>query len=234
MIEVRGLRKSFGSRTALDDVSLSVADRERVMLVGPNGAGKTTLLRILATLGRPSAGSVLIDGRDPFREWAKVRASIGFLSHQTLLYGDLSARQNLRFYARMYQVEDADARIDELLRRVDLHQRQDDLVRGYSRGMQQRLAVARAVLHGPTVLLLDEPYSGLDPIASESLTRLLDGLADDGCTLLLTSHRPVAEGRLVDRVVALNRGRVVHDGAFGDPRTFADRYRSWVGAAEAA
>ncbi len=211
MIEAHGLIKSFGPRAALDGVDLTVERGECVTVVGPNGAGKTTLLRILATLTRPTSGTVRIGGLDPNRTGSEVRRLIGFLSHRTLLYEDMTAEQNLRFYARMYDLEDGPARVDELLGQVGLADRRHDLVRTFSRGMQQRLAVARALLHRPPLLLLDEPYTGLDPQASRSLTDLLTGLAGEGCTILLTTH-DLDQGLAVgQRVVVLARGRVVYD-----------------------
>ncbi len=231
MIEVRALTKVYGPRTALAGVAFTVRAGERVMLVGPNGAGKTTLLRILATLSRPSGGSVMIDGHDPFREGAKVRPLIGFLSHASLLYEDLTARQNLSFYARMYAISDGTKRIDALLSTVGLDRRADELVRTFSRGMQQRLAVARAVLHHPRLLLLDEPYTGLDPAAAGRLTVLLDDLVDQGCTLLLSTHHPADEGRIAERVVILRSGRVIEDSPLTeDLSAFARRYKRLLGA----
>lgn len=231
MIEIRDLTRSFGPHIALDGVTLSVEAGEFVTLVGPNGAGKTTLLRILATLLRPTSGTVRIAGLDSARDGAEVRRRIGFLSHRLLLYEDLTAEQNLRFYARLYGLTDAAPRIDELLERVGLAHRRHDLVRTFSRGMQQRLAVARAVIHRPSLLLLDEPYTGLDPQAAEALNGLLTGLAGEGCTILLTTHdleRGLAVG---SRIVVLSRGRVVHDApaATLDPATFPDLYRRLTG-----
>jgi len=233
MIEARNLTKSFGPRTALDGVDLLVERGEFVTLVGPNGAGKTTLLRILATLTRPTGGSVRIAGLDPTRVGEEVRRRIGFLSHRTLLYDDLTAEQNLRFYARMYDLDDGPARIADLLERVGLADRRHDLVRTFSRGMQQRLAVARAVLHRPEVLLLDEPYTGLDPQAAGALTDLLTELAGRGCTILLTTHnleRGLAVGQ---RVVVLARGRIVYDGRRGeiDAGSFPEMYCALTAAA---
>ncbi len=227
MIEVRNLVKSFGPRTALAGVDLSVNEGEFVTLVGPNGAGKTTLLRVLATLARPTSGAVRIAGMDLAHEGDQVRRRIGFLSHRTLLYDDLTAEQNLRFYAQMYDLDGDRERIGELLDRVDLTMRRRDMVRTFSRGMKQRLSLARAVLHRPSVLLLDEPYTGLDPQAAEALTALLGELAEEGGTILLTTHnlgRGLAMGQ---RVVLLNRGQVVLDErreALEDDQ-FAETYR---------
>ena len=227
MIEVSNLSKSFGSRVALAGVDLSIGAGEFVTLMGPNGAGKTTFLRILATLARPTSGTVRIAGLDPARDGIKVRQRIGFLSHRTLLYEDLTAGQNLRFYARMYGLDDGPACVQDLLQRVGLATRRHDLVRTFSRGMQQRLALARAVLHRPQVLLLDEPYTGLDPLAAQALTGLLIELTGEGCTILLTTHdlgRGLEVGR---RVVVLARGRLVYDERREgiSPATFPDTYR---------
>jgi heme exporter protein A len=228
MIQVCDLAKTFGPRVALAGVDLAVDAGEFVALVGPNGAGKTTLLRILATLTRPTSGEVRIAGLVPAKAGEAVRRRIGFLSHRTLLYGDLNAEQNLRFYARMYDLADGPTRIGELLERVGLRERQHDLVCTFSRGMQQRLAVARAVLHRPQVLLLDEPYTGLDPDAAQVLTDLLAELAGAGCTVLWTTHnldRGLASGR---RMIVLARGRVVYDEPRRviDPATFSETYRT--------
>jgi heme exporter protein A len=213
MIQVRGLTKSFGHRAALAGVDLSIGSGQSVTLMGPNGAGKTTLLRVLATITRPTSGSVRVAGLDPSKQGEDVRRRIGFLSHRTLLYDDLTAEQNLRFYAKMYDVPDGPERTANLLERVGLSSRRHDLVGGFSRGMQQRLSVARAVVHRPQLLLMDEPYTGLDPSAAQILTDMIGGLVGEGCTVVLTTHnfeRGLASGQ---RVVLLVRGRVVHDAA---------------------
>lgn len=211
MIKTVALTKAFGLRTALSRVTLQVAAGEFVALVGPNGAGKTTLLRLLATLSRPTSGTLTIAGLDPAKAGEAIRRQIGFLSHRTLLYDDLTAEQNLRFYARLYEVPAAPTRIAALLEQVNLTARRHDLVRTYSRGMQQRLALARAVLHRPALLLLDEPYTGLDPQATTTLTALLRELAGEGCTIVMTSH-DLAQGlALARRVIALRQGQVVLD-----------------------
>jgi heme exporter protein A len=211
MIQVCDLTKSFGPRIALGGVNLSIEAGESVILMGPNGAGKTTLLRILATLSKPTSGAVRIAGLDPARSGEEIRRRIGFLSHRTLLYDDLTAEQNLRFYARMYDLDESPAYILGLLERVGLATRRHDLVRTFSRGMQQRLAVARAVLHHPQVLLLDEPYTGLDPNAARILTDFLTEMAREGCTVLLSTHDLERGLRMGQRAVVLVRGRVLHD-----------------------
>jgi len=228
VIEVRKLTKSFGPRTALAGVDLSVGSGEFVTLVGPNGAGKTTLLRILATLSRPSSGIVQIGGFDAERDGEQIRRCIGFLSHRTLLYDDLTADQNLRFYARMYDIPEGSARIRGLLDRVGLGMRRHDRVQTFSRGMKQRLAVARAVLHKPRVLLLDEPYTGLDPQAAQTLTDLLLELAGEGRVILLTTHRMNRGLAVGQRMLVLHHGRLVYDELQTaiSPDTFAEIYQS--------
>jgi heme exporter protein A len=228
VIEARQLTKSFGPRTALAGVDLSIRTGEFVTLVGPNGAGKTTLLRILATLSRPSSGTVRIAGLDPSRQGEQVRRRIGFLSHRTLLYDDLTAEQNLRFYARMYDLPQESGRVENLLEQVGLGMRRRDLVQTFSRGMRQRLAVARAVLHRPPILLLDEPYTGLDPQAVEMLAAFLTELAGGGCAVLLTTHRLSRGLTTGQRVLILHKGRIVYDQprAVVSLEAFADTYRA--------
>jgi heme exporter protein A len=231
VIEARQLTKSFGPRTALAGVDLSIGAGEFVTLVGPNGAGKTTLLRILATLSRPSSGTLCIMGLDPSRQGEQARRRIGFLSHRTLLYDDLTAEQNLRFYARMYDLSPDSGRVESLLEQVGLGLRRHDLVQAFSRGMRQRLAVARSVLHRPQVLLLDEPYTGLDPQAVDMLASLLSRLAGEGCAVLLTTHRLGRGLATGERVLVLHEGRIVYDRprAAVSLQAFSDTYRVITG-----
>ncbi len=228
MIRVRGLVKAFGFNAALRGVDLDVGEGEFVTVVGPNGAGKTTLLRVLATLSKPTAGRVEIAGRDVTRSGPQVRRLVGLVSHQTLLYPHLSAEDNLRFYGRLYGLDDLEARVDQVLQLVELAGRRTDLVRTFSRGMQQRLTIARAILHRPQVMFFDEPYTGLDQQAASVLSRILTDVAAAGRTVLLTTHN--LERGLVgcDRVVILNRGKIVHQASRSDiePATFVHLYQS--------
>src|SRR5512147_1142713 len=169
MIEVKRLVKRFGLKTVLRNLDFQVGSGEFVALLGPNGAGKTTFLRILASLSRPSLGEVRVAGYALPGEAAAVRRRLGVVSHLPLLYGDLTAEENLRFYGRMYAIARLENRITEMLEQIGLAARRRDLVRTFSRGMQQRLAIARAMLHDPQVLLFDEPYTGLDQEASAML-----------------------------------------------------------------
>lgn len=202
-IELDGLTRRYGYRTALDAITLSVPAGDTLVVFGPNGAGKSTLLRVLATLLRPHAGSVRILGEAlPERAWA-VRGHIGLLTHDPLLYGDLSARENLRFHARLHGVRPE--RVDELLAQVKLERRADEPVHTYSRGMLQRAAACRAVLHDPAILLLDEPRANLDPGAVELLEPLVGRRS--GRTRVLTSHDPAAGLAEADLVLGLRDGQ---------------------------
>ncbi|HEY2321129.1 MAG TPA: ABC transporter ATP-binding protein [Solirubrobacteraceae bacterium] len=218
-IELSGLARYFGERTALREVSLQLPEGATLAVLGRNGAGKTTLLRILASLLRPHAGEIRLFGEPlPARAFA-VRGRLGLLGHEPLLYRDLSGRENLQYHARLHRVELA--RVDELLAAVRMERRGSEPVRLLSRGMVQRLAVARAVLHRPQLLLLDEPRANLDPAAAELVEPLI-GRAS-GATRVLTSHDPQAALAEADTVLALKDGRPVFVGA---PEQFgAERVR---------
>lgn len=211
MVQARGLGKAFEGRRALVGVDLEIHAAEAVAVLGPNGAGKTTLLRLVAQLSRPTTGSLRVGGLDATTHGPAIRQTVGFLSHHPLLYDDLTARQNLHFYARLYGVSGARRRVDELLARVGLQIRRDDLVRTYSQGMRQRLAIARALLHEPAILLLDEPFSGLDLDAAQLLEELICEVTGRGCTLLLSTHDLPRALDLCRRAVILRRGRVRAD-----------------------
>jgi len=206
MITVKKLVKRFGLKTVLRGVDFEVQPGEFVALLGPNGSGKTTFLRILASLSRPSLGEVNIAGYKLPHDAAQVRARLGVVSHLPLLYGDLSAEENLRFYARMYGITNHKLRITEILEIVGLETRRRDLVRTFSRGMQQRLAIGRAVLHDPDVILFDEPYTGLDQDASAMLDDVLKTVAAQGRTVVMTSHDLARSEDLATRFDILSRG----------------------------
>ena len=209
MITVRKLVKRFGLKTVLRGMDFSVEPGEFVALLGPNGAGKTTFLRILASLSRPTLGNVTIAGYSLPHQAAAVRRRLGVVSHLPLLYGDLTAEENLRFYARMYDIPDAVKRITSVLEMVGLASRRRDLVRTFSRGMQQRLAIGRAVLHEPEVMLFDEPHTGLDQDACQMLDTVLREVAAPGRTVVMTSHDLARVGDLASRFDILSRGVIV-------------------------
>jgi heme exporter protein A len=199
-IELDGLTRVYGERVALANVSLALEEGRTLVVFGPNGAGKSTLLRVLATLLRPTQGVARVLGRDLPRESWAVRGRIGFLGHEPLLYRELTGRENLSFHARLFGV--GLERVDELLARLQLERRADDPVRTLSRGTVQRMAVARAVLHDPELLLLDEPRANLDPAASELVAPLLAGR-----TRVVTSHDPAGGLAEADLALGLRGGR---------------------------
>ena len=206
MIEVKKLVKRFGLKNVLRGLDFQVREGEFVAILGPNGAGKTTFLRILASLSRPTMGELRIAGYRLPMQAAAVRARLGVVSHQPLLYGDLTAEENLRFYGRMYGLPALDRRLDEVLELVGLAPRRRDLVRTFSRGMQQRLAIGRAILHDPDVLLFDEPHTGLDQDACNMLDTLLREVAAQGRTVVMTSHDLARVEDLATRFDVLSRG----------------------------
>jgi heme exporter protein A len=211
MIKIHKLIKTFGRRVVLRGVDLTINEGEFVTLLGANGAGKTTLLHIVASLSKPTAGDVLIGGYRLADSASQLRRFIGLVSHKTLLYGDLTAHQNLRFYTRLYDVPDAAGRIETVLEQVGLWGRQHDPVRTYSRGMQQRLAIARAILHNPPILLLDEPDTGLDQHAADMLGNLLSAVGASQRTVLMTTHNLERGLSLGNRLVILAKGKIAYD-----------------------
>lgn len=235
MIEVKGLVKAFGMLPVLRGLDLSVERGAFVALLGPNGSGKTTLMRILAALSKPTAGSVTIGGWALPAEAAAVRAQLGVVAHQPLLYEGLTARENLNFYAEMYDLprDGRQARIEVVLERVGLLSRADSVVRTFSRGMKQRLAIARAILHEPHVLLFDEPYTGLDQDAGTMLDSLLRSIAGDGHTIIMTSHDLPRAQSLSTHIAILSRGKIGHFGRSDaiPPLEFPALYASVTGAA---
>ena len=209
VIELEGLTRNYGERAALDGVTLTLPLGRTLVVFGPNGAGKTTLLRVLATLLRPHAGRVeVLGGRLPADAW-QVRGRVGLLGHEPLLYRELTPRENLRYHARLHGV--ADERVEQQLQAVSMASRADEPVRTLSRGMVQRVAVARATLHDPELLLLDEPYAHLDPAAIELVEPLLNARAANGSaarTRVIASHDPTGGLAQADLVLGLRAGRV--------------------------
>ena len=209
LLQITDLKKSFALKPVLRGINLEIQQGERVALLGANGTGKTTLLRILAGLTRPGRGTVSISGLDSARDVQQVRRLIGFVAHQPYLYEELTALENLLFFARMYAVEHGPERAHTLLERVGLERRAQERVRTFSRGQVQRLAWARALLHAPQVLLLDEPDTGMDQQGHELIDTLLDEhTAQSGCTLF-TTHQLERALHVSDRVIILAAGRIV-------------------------
>lgn len=210
-LEARALEKWYGPLPAVRGIDFALGPGEFLTVFGPNGAGKSTLLRMLAGAVRPTRGEVRIGGEATGGGDGEWRRRVGVLSHQTFLYAGLSAEENLAFYARLYGVEHRRERVARALADVGLWERRADRVRGFSRGMQQRLALARTLLHDPEVVLLDEPYTGLDPHASAMLRAVLARLRDERRTVLLVTHNLSQGLELADRVVVQVAGRWVSD-----------------------
>jgi heme exporter protein A len=213
LIDIQGLVKAYDLFPVLRQLTLQIRRGEFVALLGPNGSGKSTLLRLLCGLSRPTAGLIRIGGWELPREIAAVRAQIGLVSHKSLLYDNLSAHENLRFFAQLYNLPNAqiETRIRTLMTQVGLHKRSHDLVRTFSRGMLQRLSIARALLHNPDILLLDEPYTGLDQDASAVLDGLLQVAHAEGRTILMTTHDLNRAATLPTRIIILSRGVIGYD-----------------------
>ncbi len=224
-IELDGVEKRFGAFWSLRGLDLSLPSGRFLLVAGPNGAGKTTLLRLMAGLARSTAGRVLVYGEDPTRS-GQARASVGWLSHQSLLYDHLTAGENLSFFARLYQLDNRTDRVRDALAASGLESR-ESRVRTFSRGMKQRLALARATLHNPSILLFDEPYSGLDQQAATALTADLQAQRQAGRTCVLVTHRPEVAVDLVNQVLILREGRVSHMGTWsgGTQRELGELYR---------
>ncbi len=229
-LEVRDLSRTFGARKALDNVSLELPKGAFLSIFGPNGAGKSTLLKVLSTLTPPSKGKATVLGFDVVEGAVELRERIGFISHNPLLYPDLSAEENLEFFAEIYCIDNPKERIHELLEAVELDHRRLDLVRTFSRGMLQRLSIARALLHDPALIFLDEPYSGLDPHAMD----ILDGLIAKvraGRTFVMVSHDLSKGLELCSHALILAKGGIVlfQDKDLIDEDEFATTYRKTVG-----
>ena len=216
-ISAAGVRKDYGDRAVLRGIDLSVGWGEVAVLFGANGAGKTTLLRVLAGLARPESGTVHIAGRRMGRTGGAARRLVGFSGHQTMLYNDLTCRENLDFYCKLYGVDAANRRVAQVLGQLGLSDRANRRVRTLSHGMQKRLSMARAILHEPAVLLLDEPESGLDAASLEALGVMLGEWAASGKSALLTTHNAEVGLAWAGRALALSGGRLAHDAPVSDP-----------------
>jgi len=212
VLEARDVYKFFGEFAALKAVGLRLVPGDSVLLWGPNGAGKTTLLRVLAGLSRPSQGEVLFAEQSLRRNPAASKAAVGFVSHAALLYGELTARENLRFFGRLFGLIELEKKIDAALDLFALRERADEPVRGLSRGLLQRATLARAFLHEPCFLLLDEPFTGLDAEATKHLRSLLDRLPEEGKALVFSGHNFEQGAAIARRLIAMEAGRVRYDG----------------------
>ena len=209
-IEVKGLEKSFGEHRALRGIDLEVGRGECLVIFGPNGAGKTTLLKIISTLLKPSAGKVFLDGIDIRDKPTEMRRKLSLVSHQTFLYDDLTVFENLKFYGKMYDIGDSERRIREVIAWAQLESRIHDKVGTLSRGLQQRASLARAVLHNPSFLFLDEPEVGLDPHASDMVRDVLSNTDSGNRTVVITTHNLERGLKLGDRIAIVDKGKIVY------------------------
>ena len=231
IVEVAELAREFGSRRAVAGVTFSLAPGECLALFGPNGAGKTTLLRVLAGLLRPTSGSARVAGI-PLPGGPLARSRIGLISHHTMLYEALSPRENVSFTAQLYGIRDSRARVEDSLRRMSMLERADAPIRSLSRGMQQRVSIARAMVHSPQLVLADEPYSGLDESGARALTALLGELRSSGAAIIVVTHN-LAEGlSLATHAAVMQRGKFLrYDSADRiDAGSYAVTYREALAA----
>lgn len=222
-LQIEKVSKDFGRIIALRNVDLVVQPGEFVSILGRNGAGKTTLLNIISGISRPSSGTVQLFGTDPSDRFNKAKLAV--ISHEMFLYGNLTAIENLEYYGRIYGVSNLEQQIEQVLKNVELTHRRFDLVATYSRGMTQRLTIARALLHEPSLLLLDEPFTGLDQHAIGMLTSLLKMQKKLGRTILLTTHDLHTANMLSERYVVLDKHRIVQDGLMDDTSPDAIRQK---------
>lgn len=231
MIKIEDLSKSFGSFYALRDISLEILPGDFWIVVGPNGAGKTTLLKIIATLSQPSNGRIDINGIISGKNKLEIRKRIGFIGHQSFLYNNLTAEENLKFYARMYDLNNASQKIEDILSRVGLLERKGDLVRTFSRGMQQRLSIGRALLTDPNIILLDEPFSGLDQSAIDNFVHIFTSLISSDRIIIMTTHNLQLGLQLATHFAVLSKGKLVHQDQTKttDLTQFKEMYRKLTG-----
>ena len=235
-IAAKGLTKKFGYKTALRNIDIFLEQGDSLVLFGPNGAGKSTLIQVLCSLLQPTSGRVRIAGYEAQRDREALHQIIGYIGHQTFLYPQLTASENLKFYGAMYGVTRLNERIPEVLGLVGLSRYRNDIVQGFSRGMQQRLSIGRAIIHDPMIMFLDEPFTGLDQQGSEDFIKLILHFRDRGKTVIMASHHLHLGIELCERVAILKSGRIVYrqDVARISKNDFKRIYSQHVGENEPA
>ena len=211
IFEAKCINKYFGRERVLSDVNISLGDGEFLALFGANGAGKTTFLRIIACLAKPDSGGVFFNGSNVNEDTDSFRKSVGFVSHSTLLYRSLTAYENLRIFGKLYNVENLEERIKDVLDAVGLLNRASEPIRNFSRGMLQRLTIGRAIIHNPSFLLFDEPYTGLDQKASDVMNKILREVHSEGKMAIITTHNIELGLQAADRVAVLRKGSIVYE-----------------------
>lgn len=225
ILEVKDITKSFGRLQVLNGVNLTLNRGDRYILFGSNGTGKTTLVKILATILPADSGELTLFGKKIEKRSKDVKAMIGFMSHEPYLYNELSAFENLNFYANLYSIKNKKERIENLLREVGLYHRSYDRVGSFSRGMKQRLSLARAILHNPDIIFLDEPYAGLDIRAQEILNDLILRLNENGKTFFLITHDIGISFEIANRIGIISKGQIVYETEGVEKQVFSDKYR---------
>lgn len=230
MIEVNGLVKRIGDKTILRGIQLHVKKGQTVGILGSNGAGKSTLLKVLATIMKPTNGMVRIDGKDMKKDAMKVKQMLGYLPHASMVYDHFSPYENLKFFGSLYHVPHLETRIHEIIDKVGLKMFTHEPVRAFSRGMAQRIAIARAIIHRPQILLLDEPHTGLDQNAIAILNQVIGEMRDDQVTTLMVTHDFLQAAKVCDRFIMIKGGKVADDFMFtdGDVQTLYERYQAVV------
>jgi len=232
-INIENLVKNYGYSRVIDNLQLTVKGGEFFTIYGPNGAGKTTLLKILSTLTKPNAGKVSVGDYDITKEVYEIRRIIGFVSHNDFLYENLTAYENLEFFSSLYDVQNREKRIKELLEQMDLIKRSDDLVRNFSRGMKKRLTIARSIVHNPGIVLFDEPFSGLDQKAIATFLSIVKDLKSEHRTVIITTHNIGYVLPLSNRIGIMNRGKIMHIEEYSDSFEYNvnDKYEKICGQA---
>lgn len=228
ILVTKDITKSFGRFQVLNGVNLTVNRGDRYILFGSNGAGKTTLVKILSTIIPADSGELTIFGKKIKRRSKDIKAMIGFMSHEPYLYNELSAWENLNFYASLYSVKDKVERIESLLKEVGLYHRSHDRVGSFSRGMKQRLSLARAILHSPDIIFLDEPYAGLDIRAQEILNDIIVRLNREGKTFFFITHDIGNGFEIANRSGILSKGQIVYEVEGGEKKAFSEKYREII------
>jgi heme exporter protein A len=233
-IEIKGITRRFGKKLVLKGIDLEVKEGESLTIFGPNGAGKTTLIKVLGTLLRPSEGNVRIAGLDFRDNSLDIRRRIGIVGHQTFLYDELTTHETLKFYGMMYDVPNLEERIQELVTKVGLVSRLHDRVRTLSRGMQQRLSIARALIHNPSIVLLDEPETGLDRYAGEMLVDVLNAIDSAKRTVVMTTHNLERGLEISDHIAILAEGRITYKASKSsmNPTRLQEAYYHYTGTTQ--
>lgn len=234
MIKINGLVKRIGDKTILRGIQLNIEKGQTVGILGSNGAGKSTLLKVLATIMKPTSGTVTIDGHDMKKEAIKVKQKLGYLPHASMIYDHLSPYENLKFFGSLYHVADLESRIPKLIDQVGLKLFTHEPVRSFSRGMIQRIAIARAIIHQPHILLLDEPHTGLDQSAIQILNQVIEEMKRDQVTTLMVTHDFLQAAKVCDRFIIIKGGKIADDFSIaeGDVSTLYARYKTIVEGGE--